>query len=184
MRTRTLLLPLLAAVTLGATACSAGDVTDGTDEAAALAPAAATEPSDAAAGSGDRLTDDEVDALFDTWNAALATGDAQTVADLYADDAVLLSTLSADVKDTPEEVRGYFADTFLPNSPQGEITESYIAVERAGIATHTGLYDFSVTDPATGAESIVPARFTFVYTQEADGEWLISSHHSSRQPTD
>lgn len=185
MRTRTALVPVLAGLALVATACgtdtddSAASGTAGADPIAAPAAVAAQED----APGGDLLTDEEVDALFDTWNEALATGDAAAVTALYADDAVLLSTLSGDVKETPEEIEGYFADTFLPNQPQGVITESYIAVERPGIATHTGLYDFSVTDPATGEQSSVPARFTFVYTQGEDGQWLISSHHSSRVPT-
>lgn len=172
MRTRTVLVPLLAGVALVTTACGGAAV-------AGQGPAAA--PSSGPA-SPVQLTDAEVTDLFTTWNAALATGDAQQVADLYAPDAVLLSTLSGDVKDTPEEIRGYFADTFLPNRPQGEITESYIAVERPGLATHTGLYDFTVTDPATGQQSVVPARFTYVYSQQPDGRWLISSHHSSKVP--
>ncbi|MCL1536223.1 SgcJ/EcaC family oxidoreductase, partial [Xanthomonas nasturtii] len=36
----------------------------------------------------------EVAALFDTWNAALATGNPDKVADLYAPDGVLLPTVS------------------------------------------------------------------------------------------
>ena len=36
-------------------------------------------------------------ALFDEWNAALATKDPETVANLYAHDAVLLPTVSNEV---------------------------------------------------------------------------------------
>ena len=36
----------------------------------------------------------ELEGLFDIWNAALQTGDSETVADLYAEDSVLLPTVS------------------------------------------------------------------------------------------
>jgi hypothetical protein len=41
-----------------------------------------------------RPSQQEIAALFDEWNAALATGDPEKVADLYSPDAVLLPTLS------------------------------------------------------------------------------------------
>ena len=43
------------------------------------------------------MTHDEVVGLFDTWNAALATLDPDSVTALYADDAVLLPTVSNQV---------------------------------------------------------------------------------------
>ncbi len=36
----------------------------------------------------------ELSKQFDLWNAALQTGNPETVADMYADDAVLLPTIS------------------------------------------------------------------------------------------
>lgn len=128
----------------------------------------------------DTPSEEEIAALFDTWNEALATGDAETVANLYTEDATLLSTLSADIREGREEISGYFAEDFLPKQPQGVITESHVDVIDADSAYHAGLYDFTVVGE-DGTETVVPARFTYVY-ELVDGTWLIDSHHSSVQP--
>ncbi|WJM76506.1 SgcJ/EcaC family oxidoreductase [Xanthomonas hortorum pv. vitians] len=50
----------------------------------------------------------EVAALFDTWNAALATGNPHKVADLYAPDGVLLPTVSNEVRASRAQIEKYF----------------------------------------------------------------------------
>jgi uncharacterized protein (TIGR02246 family) len=47
----------------------------------------------------------DVIALFDTWNDALATLDPDTVTTLYAEDAVLLPTVSNQVRHNHTEIR-------------------------------------------------------------------------------
>ena len=121
-------------------------------------------------------TDAEVQALFDEWNASLATGDPEQVNDHYAEDAVLLPTVSPGTHDTSEERLGYF-EGFLENEPSGEITEGVIRDLGDGFVSHSGLYTFTMG--ASG--DVVPGRFTFVY-QEIDGEWKIVEHHSSKEP--
>ncbi|MGL4304892.1 MAG: SgcJ/EcaC family oxidoreductase, partial [Mycobacteriaceae bacterium] len=66
----------------------------------------------------------EVAALFDRWNASLATLDAEKVANEYASDAVLLPTVSNEPRTTRAAIVDYFAKDFLPKKPQGVITES------------------------------------------------------------
>lgn len=68
-----------------------------------------------------RLSEDMFNAvlgLFDTWNAALATLDSATVADLYAPNAVLLPTVSNDVRTDRAGIIDYF-DYFLSIKPDG-----------------------------------------------------------------
>lgn len=122
----------------------------------------------------------EIAALFTRWNAALGTGDAHQVAALYADDALLLPTKSSEARVTPEAREAYFRD-FLKKYPGVKAT---IDADPARVirvadrkATDTGHYTFTTAD---GAQ--VKARYTFVYRQEADGTWRISSHHSSALP--
>src|SRR4051812_40782523 len=43
----------------------------------------------------------EIAGLFDRWNAALASGDAEQVTSLYAPDGVLEPTVSNEVRSTP-----------------------------------------------------------------------------------
>lgn len=126
------------------------------------------------------ITEQEARAHFDTWNAALATGDPRAVADLYAEDSVLLPTVAGHVHDTRAEREEYFT-AFLANRPVGAITESVVRVVDDNTAVHSGLYEFGLTGP-DGTRSTVPARFTYVLAEEG-GRIVIKEHHSSKIPT-
>ena len=121
-------------------------------------------------------TDTQVQALFDGWNEALATLDPEQVADRYAPDAVLLPTVSNQVRTTREGIVDYF-EHFLENKPQGTILASHVKLLNPNAAIDTGTYRFSLN----GGQSTVDARYTFVY-ERIGGEWLIVNHHSSAMP--
>jgi uncharacterized protein (TIGR02246 family) len=132
---------------------------------------------DEATGVG-RPTRQQIAALFDEWNATLATGNPEKVADLYAPDAVLLPTLSPRIRTTRAEIVDYFTH-FLPSKPQAVITREIITVLDRNDAINTGLYTFTLTQ--NGMRQQVHARYTFVY-QRIKGAWLIVNHHSSLVP--
>lgn len=121
---------------------------------------------------------DDIAKQFDTWNAALATGDPNKVADLYAPDAVLLPTVSNNVRTTRAEIVDYF-QTFLQSKPVGTIDEEIIKVIDPDTAVNTGVYHFDLTKD--GKQQRVNARYTYVY-ELVDGKWLILNHHSSAMP--
>lgn len=123
----------------------------------------------------------EIAALFDTWNAALQTGDPEKVADLYAEDAVLVPTLSSKIRTDRAGIVDYM-EHFLDNKPRGEKVRSVINVLDSNSALDAGLYDFHVVDPATGEKRVVQARYTYAY-EKRDGAWKIVNHHSSALPT-
>jgi uncharacterized protein (TIGR02246 family) len=125
-----------------------------------------------------RPTQQQIAALFDEWNAALATGNPEKVADLYAPDAVLLPTLSPQIRTTRAGIVDYFTH-FLPSKPQAVITQEIITVLDRNDAINTGLYTFTLTQD--GVLQQVHARYTFVY-QRTNGAWLIVNHHSSLVP--
>ncbi|WP_411146793.1 SgcJ/EcaC family oxidoreductase [Streptomyces sp. x-80] len=125
-------------------------------------------------------TQRQIAALFDRWNAALATGDANRVADLYAPGAVLLPTLSARLRTDRNAIVDYFKH-FLDSKPVGRIQERFIHVLGPTAAVDTGLYQFTLTNK-DGTKSKVDARYTFVYELRG-GRWLIINHHSSVVPS-
>jgi uncharacterized protein (TIGR02246 family) len=125
-----------------------------------------------------RPTQQQIAALFDDWNAALATGNPEKVADLYAPDAVLLPTLSPQIRTTRAGIVDYFAH-LLPSHPQAVITQEIITVLDRRDAINTGLYTFTLTQ--NDVQQQVHARYTFVY-HRTHGEWLIVNHHSSVVP--
>lgn len=122
----------------------------------------------------------EVAALFGKWNATLRTGDPEKVADLYATDAVLLPTLSPEVRTDRAGIVDYM-EHFLENKPRGEKVKTVINVLDNNSAIDAGLYNFHVTDPETGEKRIIEARYTYEY-EKRDGKWKIVNHHSSALP--
>ncbi|WP_033284850.1 SgcJ/EcaC family oxidoreductase [Streptomyces sp. NRRL F-525] len=122
----------------------------------------------------------QIAALFDGWNAALQTGDPKKVADRYAPDAVLLPTVSNEIRTDRAEIVDYF-EHFLPNKPVAKKVETYINVLDSNSAIDAGAYDITLTDPKTGKKRVVEARYTYEY-EKRGGKWLIVNHHSSVMP--
>ena len=99
----------------------------------------------------------DIAALFDRWNASLATLDPDKMAALYAPDAVLLPTVSNKPRTNHEEIRDYFVH-FLENKPQGKIDFRIIKIG-CDSASDTGLYTFTLHD-AKGKAQKVSARYS------------------------
>ncbi len=113
-------------------------------------------------------------ALFDQWNQALKTGDAKQVAALYAQEAVLLPTVSNEVRTDHKAIERYFT-AFLKQKPQGVINQSYARFHE-DLAFNSGIYTFTLHN-----NTQIQARFTFVY-RLTKGGWKIIEHHSSKMP--
>ena len=120
----------------------------------------------------------EIAALFDTWNAALATGKPETVAALYAEEGVLQPTVSNWMREGRDKVQDYFVK-FLTLKPQGVINSRNIQKVDDDTAIDAGIYTFTLTE--NGQSRQVQARYTYVY-EKLDGEWKIVLHHSSAMP--
>jgi hypothetical protein len=105
------------------------------------------------------MNDADVLGLFDQWNTALSTLNPDTVTALYADNAVLLPTVSNQVRHNHEEIRDYFVNI---------LSDTHV--------TNSGIYTFTFGDG-----SKVSARFSYLYVASDDG-WKILQHHSSAMP--
>jgi uncharacterized protein (TIGR02246 family) len=116
--------------------------------------------------------------LFGQWNAALGTLDADKVADRYAPHAVLLPTVSNEVRTDRAQIVDYFQH-FLESHPKGTIVKSNIDILDADSAIDSGTYEFALEKD--GKKTTVDARYTFVY-ELINGKWLIVNHHSSAMP--
>lgn len=131
----------------------------------------------AAANAGECANKREISALFDKWNAALQSGNAETVANLYAKDGVLLPTVSNQVRADHAAIVDYFHH-FLESKPKGTLNEVHITCF-GDVAINQGVYTFDVV--RDGKPGKVQARYSFAYAKE-DGDWKIVSHHSSEMP--
>lgn len=147
--------------------------------AIALAGCAASPP--AATTASDRTevckatSEAEIAALFERWNRSLQSGDTPQVVANYAEDSVLLPTVSNKPRVSTAEKADYF-NHFLANKPVGKIDWRRIEIG-CNSALDSGLYTF--TYGSTGVQ--VKARFTYTYKWNGT-QWLISSHHSSALP--
>ena len=63
------------------------------------------------------VSHEEITELFEQWNQALQTGDPKVVAALYEPDAILLPTLSNQVRHNHPEIEDYFVH-FLAKGPK------------------------------------------------------------------
>jgi len=123
------------------------------------------------------MTQAQVAQLFDRWNAALQSGKPEAVAENYSEQAILLPTLSSQVRHNRAEITDYFRQ-FTALKPVGKIEEHNIQIF-GDTAIDSGIYSF------TGVKNNKPfkvlARYSFVYHQQGD-RWLIVEHHSSLLP--
>ncbi len=147
----------------------------------AFAPAteARTKTKAAAAPACAAVSEADVKAQFDRFNAAWATLNPDQVTQLFTKDAVLLPTVSDIKRSDHAGIRDYFV-TFLQGRPVGRVTESTIDIG-CNKATRVGNWTVTLTDAATGQTSDVKARFSFVYRYE-QGDWKIDHLHSSLLP--
>ncbi|MEO6698087.1 MAG: SgcJ/EcaC family oxidoreductase [Paraperlucidibaca sp.] len=120
----------------------------------------------------------EIAQLFDRWNKALASGNPDNVAHMYAKNAVLLPTVSNWARTDYASIRDYFVK-FLSYKPQGFINKREIRLLDDNNAMDTGIYTFALHEK--GQRKLVQARYTYVYTKEND-QWKILNHHSSAMP--
>jgi len=121
------------------------------------------------------MNNDDIIQLFSNWNDAIQTGDPDKVTAMYAEDAVLLPTVSNQVRHNHAEIRDYFV-SFLAKSPSGEINEANPRQLTDDLVSNTGVYTFTFGD---GAQ--VMARYSYLY-KCIGGEWKILEHHSSMMP--
>jgi uncharacterized protein (TIGR02246 family) len=121
------------------------------------------------------ITKEHVRGFFNLWSYALSTGNSSKVTDCYANEAVLLPTISDTPRTTREQIEDYF-DAFILRKPQGVITEGHVTIG-VNWAQDAGAYEFTMGDDG----STVKARYSFIYVFE-DGAWKISHHHSSVMP--
>lgn len=124
------------------------------------------------------VSEADVAAQFDRFNAAWATKNPDIVTALFAKDATLLATVSNEERDTPEEIRDYFV-TFLKSSPVGTINTSTIVID-CNTAKRSGNWTVRLTNDK-GVASDVLARYSFLYAWDGK-DWKIAHLHSSVRP--
>ncbi len=116
---------------------------------------------------------------FSIWNQALQTGDSKKVAELYAEGATFLPTVSGEFKKGRSGAEEYFKH-FLEKNPTGEIIDDEVQILGPDIYLHSGMYNFELG--SDDKRDIVKARFSYVVKLKENGGFEIMHHHSSIRP--
>jgi uncharacterized protein (TIGR02246 family) len=116
---------------------------------------------------------------MDKWIEAVTTTDPETVAKLYAKDAVFWGTVSPFLRTTPQGIKDYFKN-FMGLEHLKAIYYKPMVRVYGDIAVNSGYYTFF--HEKDGKTMSIAARYTFVYRKDSDGEWYIIDHHSSAAP--
>jgi uncharacterized protein (TIGR02246 family) len=127
------------------------------------------------------LADKREDAFagVERWSEAFNSGDVEQIVRMYANDALVLGTLSPGMTSKPDDLRAYFKGAAIAKLQVKLGDHSAVALAEDVVAI-TGFYDFS-RPVADGQPVVVPARFSFVMVKK-DGIWKIAHHHSSVRP--
>lgn len=117
---------------------------------------------------------EDVKQKISDWNAKLQTQNPDEVVSCYSKNAILLPTLSNQVRHNHEEIRDYFVN-FVAKKPQCTVEEHNVRIH-GNIAINSGVYAFTFGDGSSAR-----GRFTFAY-EDVNGNLEIIEHHSSLMP--
>jgi len=115
--------------------------------------------------------------FIQNWLDLLCKKDPRIV-ELYAPDGVLLPTFSSKVKKGRKEISGYF-DEFMKKEELCGKVDTQVTHHLGNALTTSGIYTFGFKE--NGKPQTQSARYSFTFKPH-NGNWLISSHHSSVLP--
>jgi uncharacterized protein (TIGR02246 family) len=119
----------------------------------------------------------EVIVFRNRWAEAVGSGNVDSVLNLYQEDAVLLPTLSNQIREGHTEMRTYF-ESFLERKPKVVFsTRTLVRFMRPDVVSVKG--DYTIT---TADGNQIAARYMFIYSWNNKQGWLIADHHSSISP--
>jgi MFS superfamily sulfate permease-like transporter/ketosteroid isomerase-like protein len=108
------------------------------------------------------------------WAQNINQHNLASIVDQYADDAVLLPTLSDQIRDSREQISHYFQH-FFEKEKMSVVLKEVMVKEFGSLRLNMGTYQFSWIED--GEFQAIAARFTFAIQ---DGK--IIEHHSSKLP--
>jgi len=118
--------------------------------------------------------------LIELWMNNLCERNIDRIVEFYHKNAILVPTLSKEIRQGTREITDYFID-FVGNHPNlcGEVIfELCQEIKSKGIVI-SGIYNFTWGDDE---QEELTARFTYVFTLDNDSNWKILTHHSSAMP--
>jgi len=121
----------------------------------------------------DEPTPSKIGEARDEYVAAVNTREADKIAALYTDDALVIPSEGVFLRGKTE-ITGYFGDALREARAAGLVTITPFAVTTAGnLRSETGSFEESRTTSA-GTRAHVTGVYVIIYSREADGRWRIA----------
>jgi uncharacterized protein (TIGR02246 family) len=117
--------------------------------------------------------------LLNSWRAAFASGSAEQLSTLYADDATLIATKDGKVYEGRDAIRSYYKDLFTRH-PRLSIRPASLAAD-CGTATVSGPVVYRVTGERKGTRMLLGGRYKTEFVQ-VGGKWEIVRHSLAADP--
>jgi uncharacterized protein (TIGR02246 family) len=117
--------------------------------------------------------------LLNRWRAAFASGSAEQLSALYANDATLVATKDGKTYKGRETILAYYND-FLAHRPSLSIRPSSLAAD-CGKAIVSGPVVYRVTGERKGTRMLLGGRYTAEFKQVGDS-WQIVRHSLAADP--
>lgn len=118
-------------------------------------------------------TEQVISKLFNDWNAAVASGSADKLANFYADDATLITAKSADPLIGKDAIRGFYAG-LLARHPQPVVIKMVVTPScNSGMVS--GFILYRVTGMRKGTRDLLGGRFAAEFAL-LNGAWQITKH--------
>ncbi len=117
--------------------------------------------------------------LLNRWRAAFASGSAEQLSALYANDATLVATKDGKAYKGREAILAYYKD-FLAHRPNLSIRPSSLAAD-CGKAIVSGPVVYRVTGERKGTRMLLGGRYTAEFKQVGD-TWQIVRHSLAADP--
>lgn len=118
-------------------------------------------------------TSEQIAQLSDHWITALAMGNADAIASLYAPHAVLLPMPEGKPQEGRTAIRSYF-EQYLRRHPQEIIIKRSIVLG-CNVASEMGIATMRLTGRRKGTRVATRGQFSTLY-EYRDGAWLITHH--------
>jgi len=123
----------------------------------------------------------DVKAALQNWVNVVKMGDTDDIVSLYTDNATFWGTVASNLSTDKKGIKSYFVSFLQKENLDVKVTDGHVHLSKdTDEAIYAGNYTFTYTE--NGVEKMIPARFTFVFKKQDDGEWLIKHHHSSAMP--
>lgn len=130
-----------------------------------------------------RMMNGDPGPVLEAWAAALRSRNVQRIIALYTPDALLMATAEQRPLIGPPQIRTYFDRLTSYEGLNVTFQEELQRLNADRASLISGLYTFSWIDPASGAQVVTPARYSFAVRNLASGpQGRISMHHSSHIP--